>query len=229
MSQSLGLFLLEVAVISASGVMAPGPMTTVTIARGRRTPHAGALMTLGHGCIELPLILLILAGLGCTLDNELVRATLTFAGAAVLLYMGAGMLRARADADACGDARSAARSTTLAGALVSAINPYFILWWLTVGATLVFRAAEFGVIGFALFAAVHLGCDLAWCWFLSGCSFVGQSLLGARSRRVVMIACGAALLLFGAKFVIDGVRIARPGRTSAAAEAPLSPDAPRRA
>jgi len=53
----VGVFLLEAALISLSGVLAPGPMTAVTVGEGTRSPHAGAWIAVGHGIIEIPLMI----------------------------------------------------------------------------------------------------------------------------------------------------------------------------
>lgn len=50
-------FLFTAVIISLSGVMAPGPMTTVTISKGSKSPYAGALIAVGHGIVEFPLCL----------------------------------------------------------------------------------------------------------------------------------------------------------------------------
>ena len=55
-------FLLTATAISLSGVLAPGPMTAATLAAGTRSRHAGAIIALGHGVVEFPLMLVIIAG-----------------------------------------------------------------------------------------------------------------------------------------------------------------------
>lgn len=57
-------FLVTTVAISLSGVMAPGPITAATLAAGTRSRHAGVLVALGHLVIELPLVLLLVAGIG---------------------------------------------------------------------------------------------------------------------------------------------------------------------
>ena len=47
---------------SLSGVMAPGPMFTMTLAKSYKSPWTGAQVSLGHAVIEVPLILLIYFG-----------------------------------------------------------------------------------------------------------------------------------------------------------------------
>ena len=57
-------FLLEAVLVSLSGVMAPGPITAVTIGKGSDSPHAGALVAVGHGIVEFPLMIAIFYGFG---------------------------------------------------------------------------------------------------------------------------------------------------------------------
>jgi hypothetical protein len=86
------LFLLQAVVISLSGVMAPGPMTAAALAAGTRSRHAGARIALGHGVVEFPLMILIMAGTGALLALEHVRIGIGLAGGAVLVFMGLQML-----------------------------------------------------------------------------------------------------------------------------------------
>ncbi len=67
-------FLLSAVAISLSGVMAPGPITAATLAAGARSRHAGAMIALGHAVVEMPLILLLVVGVGSFLESSAVRA-----------------------------------------------------------------------------------------------------------------------------------------------------------
>jgi threonine/homoserine/homoserine lactone efflux protein len=201
---SYGAFLLQAILISLSGVMAPGPLTVVVVGKGARSPRAGALIALGHGVVEFPLMAAIVVGLAPILRHEMVAAGIGLAGGAVLLWMGWGLLRAlRAPAEASTVRRES--SPLVAGILMTAGNPYFIVWWATVGATLVFRAWEFGLWPFVIFAVVHWSLDLIWYFFLSAASFRGGRLLGTRFQTAVSLVAGLLLLFFGVRFVADAL------------------------
>ena len=204
MSYPILIFLLQAAVISLSGVMAPGPVTAATLAAGTRSRHAGALVAIGHGIVELPLIVLIvvLAEVGAVFKANWFHVSVGLVGGAFLVLMGVQTIRNSA-AGAGASERPRARNPVVIGVVLSGGNPYFLLWWATVGLALATRAAELGVIAFALFAIVHWLCDLVWLEALSLASFKGSSLFGERTQRVVLIACGAALLVFGLMFVWD--------------------------
>ena len=197
----LGLigFAATVALISLSGVMAPGPVTALVVARGARSPHAGAWVAAGHALVELPLMGLVYLGAGLVFEREPVRVAVGLLGGMALLAMGVGMLRSRGTESR---ADPTERSPLLAGAVLSAANPYFLVWWATAGAALMSRSLVFGALGFLLLATVHLSCDLGWCWSLSALTFRGGKFFGPRLQRGVLLVSGLVLLYFGGYFLI---------------------------
>jgi len=86
-------FLFESVLISLSGVMAPGPMTTIVVGKGNESPHAGALVAIGHGIIEFPLMFSLLYGAGHLFDLPYVRSAIAFLGGLLLLMMSLEMFR----------------------------------------------------------------------------------------------------------------------------------------
>ena len=184
--------------------MAPGSVTAATIAQGTRSKHAGALIAVGHGIIEIPLIFLIMLGLGAILEAHFVKIAIGLAGGAFLIWMGAQMLRQVRKADFAPE-KAYTTGPVLTGFILSISNPYFLLWWASLGLNLAMKAKELGIIAFALFAFIHWLCDLVWLEILSTASFKGTTLLGPKSQRIVLAVCGAALIVFGAMFAADAV------------------------
>lgn len=204
-------FLLQAVLISLSGVMAPGPLTATIVGRGARSPHAGALVALGHGVVEFPLMGLVLVGLGPWMDRPYVRPAVAAIGAAVLLWMGLGMLAASVRLPPGGPAPrdDASRSSLWSGVLLTGANPYFLVWWLSVGAALLLRATEFGRVGVGAFAVAHWLCDLGWFWFLSGAVFAGGRVFGRRFHQFILGACGLFLLAMAIDFLLDAYAATR--------------------
>jgi len=198
------IFLVEAALVSLSGVMAPGPITAATVGKGNESPHAGALVAVGHGIVEFPLIVCIWLGVA-SLDNAFLRPALGFVGGVVLLLMGIGMLRG-ATRDGIPSKRYA-YSALGAGMILTAANPYFFVWWGTIGSWLVLQVIPFGIGGLVIFAIVHWLCDLAWCYFLSALTFKGGQFFGRRFQRVAFAASGLLLLLMSVVFLADAVRM----------------------
>jgi threonine/homoserine/homoserine lactone efflux protein len=195
-------FLLKAVAISLSGVLAPGPMTAATIAAGTRSRNAGALIALGHAAIEFPLMIVIIAGAGKLFESDGIKMGIGLAGGVVLLLMGIQLLTAARKAESLPEA-SGGRHPFWTGIVLTGANPYFLIWWATIGLALATQAVELGMLAFVLFAVVHWLCDLVWLEALSLASFKGTELLGDSIQKIVLIMCGAMLLGFGCKFLYD--------------------------
>jgi threonine/homoserine/homoserine lactone efflux protein len=195
-------FLLKAVGITLSGALAPGPITAATLAAGVRSPHAGAVIALGHAAIEAPLMLLIVAGAGAVFQVPSIKLGIGLAGGAFLLFMGSQML-ASVPAARTIDNQTEQRHPFLTGVVLTAANPYFLLWWATVGLALATEAVSFSIMVFVLFAVLHWLCDLIWLEILSYASHKGTEVLGGRLQQVVLLVCGIMLLVFGVVFLRD--------------------------
>ena len=197
------LFMLSVIAISLSGVMSPGPLFAVTIAKASGDRKAGPLISLGHGVVEFPLMILIYFGLNWVFTLTAVQKTISLVGGFVMMYMGVQMLRTRKE--------SVEQSSMLRhGPVVSAIlatgaNPYFILWWATIGAALVTNAALFGLVGFLIFAVTHWSCDLLWNTLVSITVFRSKRFWTHKVRSIIFSFCFLTLTGFGAWFMVSTV------------------------
>jgi threonine/homoserine/homoserine lactone efflux protein len=189
--------------ISLSGVMAPGPITAATLAAGARSRHAGAWICAGHVLVELPLILLLAVGLGTFLESRGVRAGIGLIGGLLLLLMGLQLLMSLGKSDV-GSTASVERHPLWIGIILSGANPYFLLWWATVGLTLTSQAMEFGVLALGLFALVHWMCDLGWLEVLSFAGFKGSEAFGNRSQKAISLICAVMLLGFTPHWAMPG-------------------------
>ena len=198
-------FLFETVLLSLSGVMAPGSVTAVTVGKGSESPHAGALIAVGHGIIEFPLMISLYFGSGYFLQQQSVKGTIALVGGAFLAVMAVSMFGSIRKSELAHGRYI--HSPVAAGFLLSIANPYFIVWWATVGAALVMRSTTFGVTGFVLFAILHWLCDFVWYYFLSALSFRGGRFFGQGFQKAVFAICGTALLFFAGKFVVDGIKI----------------------
>jgi threonine/homoserine/homoserine lactone efflux protein len=197
-------FILTIVGISLSGVMAPGPITAATLAAGAHRRHAGAWICAGHILVELPLVLLVAAGLGTLLRPPGVRAGIALVGGVLLILLGLQLL-AGLRKSAIGTPASAECHPLWIGVVLSGANPYFLLWWATVGLTLTSRALDFGLLALGMFALIHWLCDLGWFEILSWGGFKGSQAFGRHSQTVLTVVCAAMLLGFGVKFICDGV------------------------
>jgi len=188
------LFALTVVSISLSGVLAPGPLLAVTIAEGKRNRFAGFEVSLGHAMIEIPIILALYA-FGRFVELGAWKSAISFAGGVVMFYL--------AYRELMGGGGEVKMRGVLSGVLMSALNPYFIIWWLTVGLTLVLLSMEFGMLGLIAFIILHEACDFGWLGFVS--YFSGRlSELGG-FERVLSYVSSAILIVFGAYFIVTSI------------------------
>ena len=155
----------SVVVISFSGVMMPGPMFAVTLAKSYKSPLAGTQMALGHAVIEVPLILLIYFGFAQFFQSGVVQLVLSILGGGMILWLGISMFRARFEVVRKG--KDLPYSAFFAGIVTSGLNPFFLLWWATIGSMLIMKFLVFGTIGLVVFIVVHWLCDLLWLTLVS--------------------------------------------------------------
>jgi len=197
---ALLVFLVQVFVISFSGAMQPGPVTATAIAIGARNRYAGLALALGHGIIEFPLMVLIMFGMGKILESTKTQIIIGLAGGAFLFLMAIQMFISTKTTDAA-QQKVLDKKPIWAGIILSIGNPYFLLWWATIGLALATTARAFGIWAFALFALVHWSVDCVWLHALSWASFKGVALLGPRALQIALRVCSVALFFFGLFFI----------------------------
>ena len=177
------MFLGWVVLISASGVIAPGPLFATAVARGIDDPRAGLKISLGHAIVEMPLILTIFLGLMAFLQDENI-----WQASGWWRYLPVLHRRIHVAAQA-GDIEEIPVTAPNVRHSITAANPYFLMWWAT-AVPLIGLAAGFG---WWMMLADHRGplsCDFAYLGLVSYSVSKGRSLLQGRWLRVIYVACG---------------------------------------
>jgi len=192
------LFLTSVMFISLSGVLMPGPLFAVTLEKSTKHKAAGALIAMGHGVVEFPLMFLIFFILSEVTVPDSVQIGIGLVGGLLMIYMGIQTFRNRNKVT--DKPQSTKQESLLAGIRTTAINPGFILWWLTVGTTLVLNAKLFGLIGFSIFAGIHWLCDFAWYAVVALVIFKSHKFWTPRVHQGITFFCVAVFVGFGALF-----------------------------
>jgi threonine/homoserine/homoserine lactone efflux protein len=195
-------------IVALSGALMPGPLLTVTVGEAaRRGFWAGPLIILGHALLEAALVLLLLAGVGVWLHRPAILGVVALMGAGMLGWMGLGLIRASRHGRLQIDSQShSGLNPVLAGVLMSLSNPYWLIWWLTIGLGYVIFAARYGFLGVALFYLGHIAADLAWYSLVSGAVAQGRQFLSDRVYRGFLAGCGLFLFGFGGYFGVQGVK-----------------------
>src|SRR5437867_7790481 len=135
-------FLATVVLVSASGALTPGPLFLAATLRATRTGWlAGVECALGHTIIELPLVMGLALGLSAFLLGS-VRLIAIMGGSSLVAFALMQLRQARKDIDLNQRAVSVwdRRNGVLVGLVFTGLNPFFIIWWATVGSLLVAKA-----------------------------------------------------------------------------------------
>lgn len=193
-------FLLAVGFVSLTGVLMPGPVFAAAIVKGAERKNAGAWIALGHILIEVPLILAIAAGFHYFFTYYWVKAVIGLAGGSILFYIGIRMFQMKSKEDVI--KKAFPMHPMLAGITTTVGNPYFILWWATVGASFIILALKFGIIGIFSFLIVHESCDLGWDYLVSYSVFKSKRIWTNKVRTYIFGGCGIFLAVFGIYFIL---------------------------
>jgi len=195
-------------IIAMSGAMMPGPVLTVAISEStQRGFFAGPLIVLGHAVLEISLLVLLTLGFADVIKNPGLMGFVGIAGGAVLLWMSFDMLKGirhlRLDLSR---GKSAWGGPVMAGFLTSLANPYWIIWWATIGLGYVIISMKFGFIGVAVFFTGHILADLLWYSAVSLFVSRGRKYISDRIYRGIIGACAVMLVFFGIYFGVTGIR-----------------------
>lgn len=205
---SVGAFAAAVLIVSSSGVLAPGPLLAAGITYGMRNGASGGLLVaLGHAVVELPLILALGAGLAPLDSFPHLRATVSTLGAIGLF--GFAAVQVRSALRPHGDPATHALTrygAFAAGILLSALNPFFLAWWSTIGLKLIADSqALWPVWGPQILFAIHIPMDIAWLCVVGALTRRGSRILHGGMRRALEIGLAAAMVIIGVVFALDAV------------------------
>lgn len=182
--------------IGLTGALAPGPTLVATInatLAGNWT--AGLKVSLGHILIETAIFFLIILGLA-GFATPYTTAIAVIGGSALIIF-GIMTISGSRSASLSAVPGKAATSPYMAGLLTSAANPYFWIWWLSVGSALLISSLEGGLILAAVFMIGHWAADTSWYTFISTGISRGKTILSDTTYHRIMAACGVFLIFFG--------------------------------
>lgn len=198
-------------VVAASGALVPGLLLAYTVSESiARGWSAGPLIVLGHALLEILLVISIFLGLQTLLTSEALKGAIALAGGGVLLWMGANILRQLYHNKLALELKERSQSIgfwknpVVGGVVVSLSNPYFLLWWATIGFAYLVYSASYGFMGICLFVVGHLMADLAWYSTVSLAVARGKNYLKAGIYRGILAVCGLFLVALALYFIWDG-------------------------
>ncbi len=208
--------------VGLSGALMPGPLLVVALVRtssfGART---GPIVTLGHAIVELITVLALSLGLAVVVGRrpEIARVIAVVGGVA-LLWMSVTMFReirrgvkAPSGGSYAGDVSDKVAGTIQIsrmglikeGMLATVSNPYWFVWWATVGSALLLTSLKAGAIGAPVFYLGHILSDLVWYSAVTALVWRSNNFLSGKRYHYLIGACATFLIWLAGWFIYQGL------------------------
>ena len=191
--------------IGFSGAASPGPLLALSI---KETLHngwkAGPLIAIGHSILELFVVIGISVGINQVFDSNFIAKTISLFGGIMLIILGIQTIISNKEVELNDTNQTSAlnsKTLLLQGALVSLSNPYWFIWWVTIGATLIINASDQGVLGIASMYIGHILADIVWYTAVSLILVSGFKFLSNKIYHYLLLFCGIFLCLMGIYFI----------------------------
>ena len=193
--------------LALSGALMPGPLLTITVAEvAKRGVWAGPLLITGHAFLELLLVVVIILGLGPFLKSPPIIGTISLLGGFILLGMGGDMVRKAPTLslrqETVSHTRGRFNHPVILGIVGSLANPFWILWWVTIGFGYMATAGQLGVPGLVAFFLGHIAADYGWYILIALGISRGKTVISDNGYRIMIRCCGVFLVGFGGWFLL---------------------------
>jgi threonine/homoserine/homoserine lactone efflux protein len=205
-------FSLQVILVSTSGVLSPGPLFFINILYGSKYgSFVGLKIASGHAIVEFPLIIMLSYGLytfsSLDVSDAIFKVIGMIGGIFILIFSILqinSILRDKKSnttnkSNGISNTKSNIRNPILAGFIFTILNPFFLVWWLTIGSKLISDSLiNFGIVeGISLVFFSHIWMDYFWLWFTSFMINKGKSIIKEKVYRVFVFGISAILGIYG--------------------------------
>ena len=199
-------FAILVIIISASGVMSPGPLFAANITYGlREGVKAGIKIAIGHSIVELPLVILLGIGVFSLEIFPEFRTIISIFGA-ITLFGFAGIQITTVLKKKKNILNKPKQGPIVTGILLSALNPFFIVWWLTIGFKLISDAMLiWAFAGILIVFVLHIWMDFAWLGITAFLASKSKGIISNTNYKIIILGLSATLIYVGIVFLIDAM------------------------
>ncbi|MDD2890772.1 MAG: LysE family transporter [bacterium] len=197
--------------IGLSGAVMPGPLLSVniynTIQKGIK---GGLVIIIGHSIIEAIIVILLLSGLKQLFLQEDVQGIIGITGGFVLVWMGINMLRSvkKINIEFTNPTEklhlSKQNSGIFQGIFATLSNPYWYIWWATVGLNYILLSKENGIYGPFAFYFGHISSDFLWYGVIAVLTAKGIRKIKPTIYGSIVLILGVFLIFMGIGFIIFG-------------------------
>jgi len=200
-------FIITVVVVTASGALAPGPLFFGLLVQGSKEgARSGFFCAIGHTLVEFPLVMALAFGLLAVAAQPAIEFAIGLAGGIGLIGFGVFQIyqtiKSKPAPVGTNETKTLRTSSLVLGLALTGLNPYFILWWLTIGSVMIVEALAFAaIVGVLIMYVSHVWMDYAFLTAIAHMAKKGKSVVGSRYYKLALIAFGLILVYFGITFV----------------------------
>ena len=197
-------FAIIVIIISASGVMSPGPLFAANITYGlKQGTKAGIKIAIGHSIVELPLVILLGIGIFSLEIFPEFKTIISILGAITLFVFAFIQIKSTLKKNKKSETKLK-QGPIITGILLSALNPFFIIWWLTIGLKLISDAmAIWAFVGILIVFVLHVWMDFVWLGSTAFLISKSKKIISNTNYKIIMLALSVILIYFGITFLTD--------------------------
>lgn len=191
-----------------SGAMIPGPLLLYTVSEAfHGGQQAGVKIALGHLLLEGCLLGMVVLGLRDWLASPAFRLAIAWIGGSGLIVMGLLILARLGRLSLTREADLHFRwGPLVGGAFFSLVSPGFLIWWATIGASVVLQGLLAGIAGLVMVAVGHALADLGWLWFVAFSIERGKAYCRDWLYRTVIGLMAVCLIVLGLGLAIQHAR-----------------------
>jgi threonine/homoserine/homoserine lactone efflux protein len=199
-------FAILVIIISASGVMSPGPLFAANITYGlREGVKSGIKIAIGHSIVELPLVILLGIGVFSLEIFPEFRTIISIFGAITLFVFAGIQIKTILEKNKNISVKPK-QGPIVTGILLSALNPFFIVWWLTIGFKLISDAMLiWAFAGILIVFVFHIWMDFAWLGITAFLASKSRKIISNRNYKIMILVLSLTLIYFGITFLMDAI------------------------
>lgn len=192
--------------ISISGAFSPGPLTISAMTIGaRKIANGGLLVALGHMIFELPYVL-FLALFFIRIDDIFLNSMYVAYALTTLIFffimffaynnLKDGWRIIKTHQLEISEKWVFTSNPIIVGVLLTALNPYFLLWWVSVGLPLIQASISMGFTYLFLMYVAHVWLDYLWLITMGFAGEKSSKILKSNGYGLLLMSLGLLLVIF---------------------------------
>jgi len=195
-------------IIAFSGALVPGPLLSYTITKSlEKGWKTGPMIIIGHAILEILILIVLILGLSPFLNNNLVIGIISIIGMIILLFIALDMIltviKKKIDFNQTKSLLS--NNLIISGILMSISNPFWFIWWVTIGINYITLSIKYKFLGIGVFFVGHILADFLWYSIVSFSIYKSKKFINLRLYKIIMLLCAILIIVFSLWFGYNGI------------------------